>query len=817
MKNHLKNPLDLFSQWKPYLPESPTGLYFGDADLKSTGSLEVIRVPISDLSWSILEKAGEGVKQFTLFSTLASYCLHQYSLLPVQVQVPGLSTGLKTQRTYAVDLSLPTEGTMKEALNRTLSQLKGVYVSEGKPAAEHSNVLVESTALHQFTNREVFNLVLSLEPATREICIYFRPLEGAQAYFRQLANRLTMLLGRVNTFDITVGALLSSEQKDLPSNPKSPIPEKDYLRPLIAGFEAHAQSHPTDEAILWEGTTLTYAEVDQKANQLAHHLLQTCTIAPDTIISVFTNRGPESIIAILAILKTGAAYLPIDPSTPQNRVAIMLEDSKSLAVLTVMDLFGELSHFGGYIFALDLQLKGLDTPVTRPDIQIQPDHLAYLIFTSGSTGRPKAVQIEHRNIVHTLCSQYQEYVAGQKNRYLQFSSLAFDASVLEIFYPLSYGYTLVAIPEESILSLQKFDAYVAQHEVSHYILPPSYVSQLQSLPPFTQLLTAGEAANPRDVLRFQDQGQYFNGYGPSETAICCALYAVPQQAALKTRVPIGTPTHGTTMYVVDEGGNLLPPNTPGELAIGGPSVGRGYLNRPELTAAKFRPNPFTGEGTLYFTGDLGMMNDEGEFYFLRRKDQQVKVNGFRIELEEIEYQLAKHPDVSQCAVIVYEHQHQKQLMGYYVTQANAALAPADLKTYLRDHFADYMIPGRWKSLDSLPTNTSGKIDRQALVQMSQYRPTEEKLVAPSNDLESQLLSIWKDVLQLESIGIRDNFFELGGNSLKVVDLFSRLQTQWPNRLELSELFVYDTIEVLAQQIDPDFKKAPTAQFKKVEI
>ncbi|MBD2812214.1 amino acid adenylation domain-containing protein [Xenorhabdus sp. Vera] len=575
-------------------------------------------------------------------------------------------------------------------------------------------------------------------------------------------------------------------------------------------FEAQVLQHPDATAVVYEGQALSYRELNQRANRLAHHLI-TLGVCPDARVAICVERSFDSVVGLLAILKAGGAYVPLDPDYPSERLGYMLEDAAPVVLLTQTSQLDKLPGTMPVVI-LDTQNALLESQsIHNPETQIQEltsRHLAYVIYTSGSTGQPKGVMVEHRGVINLALAQINRFKVDKTSRVLQFASLSFDASVSEIMTALSGGACLVIPDDEVRQDVNRLWHYLEEQEVTHAFLTPALFRDSQDLPILTvkpTLVLAGEA--PDSVL-FQslcERVTLFNDYGPTEATVCATSWYCPADY-MDTKVPAGYPTANTRVYLLDAYSQPVPLGAVGELYIGGAGVARGYLNRPDLTAARFLADPFSEkpDARMYRTGDLARYLPDGNIEYLGRNDFQIKLRGFRIELGEIETRLKQCHGVRDAVVLVREDQDanmagQKRLVAYLLPQADVELTPAELRQQLTQHLADYMLPSAFVMLDSFPLTPNGKLDRQALPEPDISAFVVHRYEAPIGETEVALAQIWQDLLGLERIGRHDNFFKLGGHSLLAVKLLNRIREQGME-IPLTALFAHPTLYYLASII-----------------
>ncbi|WP_343073630.1 amino acid adenylation domain-containing protein [Pyxidicoccus fallax] len=568
-------------------------------------------------------------------------------------------------------------------------------------------------------------------------------------------------------------------------------------------FEAQVRRTPDATALQMGATSLTYRQLDERANQLAWHL-RSLGVGPEVLVGLCVERSPELVVSILAVLKAGGAWLPLDSSYPTERLSFMLRDARPPVLLTHEKLADELPVQNELLVLLDSEWDSLISrqPTHAPDVRVLPDNLAYVIYTSGSTGRPKGTLLRHRGLCNTARETVTFMDLGPGRRLLQFFSSAFDASVSEIFPALLSGACLVLASRDELMPGEPLLELVSRHSITTLKLTPSVLAQLEpeGLRGIQTLITAGEACPPELVARFQPGRRFVNAYGPTEATVCATVNTdVDSQ-----RVSIGKPFHNVRTYVLDALLRPVPVGVPGELFIGGLGLARGYLGRPELTAERFIPNPFASEPgeRLYRTGDKARWLADGTLEYLGRIDSQVKLRGFRIELGEVESVLASHPSVREAVVSLREDGgNGAKLVAYLVAQADESLDAAALRSFAGQKLPEYMVPATFVVLPALPLTSSGKVDRKALPAPDSALSAGVEYVAPRNETERKLAALWSEVLQVEKVGIHDNFFELGGHSLLVTQISSRIRASLGVDLPLPTLFESSTIEALARAVE----------------
>ncbi|HEY9856591.1 MAG TPA: amino acid adenylation domain-containing protein [Stenomitos sp.] len=570
-------------------------------------------------------------------------------------------------------------------------------------------------------------------------------------------------------------------------------------------FEQQVERTPDAVAAVYGDNSLTYDELNRRANQLANHL-RTFGVGPDVLVGICAEPSLELVVGLLGILKAGGAYLPIDPQYPTDRIAFMLEDANCPVVLTTGHGLAALPEHRAPIVRLDEPESLANEREANPEPQSGPERLAYAIYTSGSTGKPKGVLVEHRSVLNLLADLNAVQPLAPGDRCSVWTSFGFDVSVYELFSPLVAGGCLVWMPTDLRMEAPRVFAWLERERIASAYLPPFFLKEFEAWlasgkTNLKRLLVGVEPISEPLLVAIRRRCEglvIINGYGPTEATICSTLYPVPKADAVERNAPIGRPVANSRLYVLDAELQPVPVGVPGELLIGGAGLARGYLNRPELTTEKFIPNPF-GEGRLYRTGDRIRYLPDGNLEFLGRIDRQVKIRGFRVELGEIESTLAKHPSVLDVVVVAREDMPgDKRLVAYIVL--GEATDIAELKGFLKQHLPEYMVPSAFVTLDAMPMTPNGKIDRKALPAPDQSSLVQRDYVAPRTPIEQALAEIWADVLKVDRVGIHDHFFDLGGHSLLVTQVASRIYEAFGVSLAVRDLFMRPTVAALADLI-----------------
>ncbi|MGH7824201.1 MAG: amino acid adenylation domain-containing protein [Candidatus Binatia bacterium] len=581
-------------------------------------------------------------------------------------------------------------------------------------------------------------------------------------------------------------------------------------------FEAQAERTPHACAVIFKDRQLTYRELNERANALAHKLAA-LSVGAESLVGICVERSPEMLVGVLAVLKAGAAYIPLDPSYPDERLRTILSDARPGALLTQRHLLSRLPNPTPPVIFLDDQAShAREQAKNNLAIELTSANLAYVIFTSGSTGKPKGVLVSHGSLVNHAVAMGGLYELRPSDRVLQFASFSFDVAAEEIVPTWLAGGTVVLWPVASgVAPIKYFLDFVEDQRITILNLPASYwhewvleLAQVK-IPSTIRLVVVGSDKVLSEKFSIWqktigERVRLCNAYGPTETTITATLYEPSAATQGSTDcLPIGRPIGNTRAYVLDESLNRVPAGAPGELHIGGAGLARGYLNLSQLTAEKFIPDPFSKRrgDRLYRTGDLVRRLPDGNLEFLGRTDDQVKIRGYRIETGEIETALHQYPEVQSAVVIAREDEPgERQLVAYCVGKNGARLSPDMLRRFLRARLPKYMVPRAFVPLKQLPLTSAGKVDRR---QLPSPVPTRAELdndfVAPRNEIESILAEIWEGMLGVKP-GIRDNFFELGGHSLLLVRLANQIEKKLRVNLALTDVFHARTIEGLARLV-----------------
>ncbi|MFE0799706.1 amino acid adenylation domain-containing protein, partial [Streptomyces sp. NPDC058834] len=649
-----------------------------------------------------------------------------------------------------------------------------------------------------------------------------------RATVERMADHLLRLLETVTTDPaarLSSAAILGADERDLLAG--GPERVEPVTRRVHEVFEAQAARTPDAVAVVFEDQELSYAELDTRANRIAH-LLRAKGVGPEDLVGICLERGIELMPALLGVLKSGAAYLPLDPANPADRLAYIVKDADAPVVLTTAAQAGVLDgRYEGDVVELDTEAALLAAqPATAPGVAGSPQNLIYTIYTSGSTGRPKGVALTHENVVRLLARGQEHYAFAATDVWPLFHSYAFDVSVWEMWGALLHGGRLVVVPFAVTRSPEEFLDLLVDQGVTVLNQTPSAFRALTGAardgdPRVDRLalravVFAGEKLEVSELGPWAeriglDRTALVNMYGITETTVH-TTYRRLTDADLDPRSgnPIGRPLADLTVHLLDGNGELVPVGVPGEIHVGGPGVARGYLNRPELTAERFVPDPYGPAGArLYKSGDLARRLPDGQLEFLGRADDQVKIRGFRIELGEIENALAAHEAVRDAVVLVREDTPGDVRLVAYVTADDAdAPAPAQLRALLAAALPEYMVPAAFVVLDRLPLTTNGKLDRRALPAPGQDAVGATAYVAPRTVVEERIAEVWQDVLGLDRVSVEDGFFELGGHSIRAVTLVGRLRAAGYD-LAVRDVFEHRTVARIAELVTG--RPAPAAR------
>ncbi len=632
--------------------------------------------------------------------------------------------------------------------------------------------------------------------------------------FRHLANILDQIAENPDRSLIDIRMLSEEEEARIVLKYNQTKTEYDLDKTVQELFEKQVKRAPERSAAVYKDRTLTYRELNKKANQLAR-VLKAKGIGRDRTVGIMVERSLEMVIGIVGILKAGGAYVPVDPNYPAERTKHILKESG--ADLLLVNETGDLADFGCDIISLsDKSIYG----GTGENIQNvnQPDDLAYVIYTSGSTGKPKGIMIKHRSIVN-LVYGLQDIVYKEFSGPLKIALLApyvFDASVKQIFASLLLGHTLYIVQEEARFEGSELIRYYQEHRIDLSDGTPMHISMMLNCDGCEDIgvkrfLIGGEPLSARAAKEFltrlkNDGTEIINVYGPSECTVDSTSYRIERDTADAFGfVPIGKPMSNVHIYILDQNRKPVPELIQGELYIAGEGLAKGYIGNPELTEERFVENPFCPGKRMYRTGDLARWLPDGNIEYLGRSDHQVKIRGYRIELGEVETRLLGNPSIKEAAVLVREDREGAKYLCAYVS-AQKKLTVQEIRAHLLKELPDYMIPSYFVQIEKMPLTFNGKVDRKALPEPDGNIHTGKEYVAPRNEIEKRLVEVWKDILGVKSLGIHDNYFELGGDSIKALQVSARMHKH-KLKMEIKDLFKNPTIEELSKYVKPAERKA----------
>jgi tyrocidine synthetase-3 len=581
------------------------------------------------------------------------------------------------------------------------------------------------------------------------------------------------------------------------------FPQSISLWDMVA---SQVEKTPANPAILFEDRRLTYRELASQAQNLGNKIMETGG-GRHSIVALLTDTAPSMVIAMCAILQTGAAFLPIDISSPNERIRFLMEDSRASLVVCNAPLAERIAKICDVpVIDVDKIDSTGNTPSIENVVQEKGEGLAYVMYTSGSTGAPKGVAVSHRNIVNQLHGLIEDFHFDSTFKHILMAPYTFDPSVQQIFMPLASGGSLTLASDEVKKDPVRLQMLLTSQGVNIFNTVPSLMEMLLETADtldFRMIILAGEAFSRelRDKLSLRCPGcQLINIYGPTEATINTTAYRIPEQDDNEV-VSIGKPMANYQVYVLNKSLRPVPINAPGELCVSGEGIARGYLNHPELTAQSFVPHPFVPGATLYRTGDLAKWREDGNLEFLGRIDHQIKIRGMRVEAGEVEKAINRHPDILEAVVLSEKRGAGRgMLTAYIVSAGQEELTLHGIRGFLLNELPEFMIPSQFHMVDHIPLNKNGKIDQKALLKMSNRMHSNEERVPPANRMETVMAGIWQEVLELDEVGVHDNFFDLGGNSLDIVKVSHRLGEELDVQVRVMDLFRYTTIRSFCEYL-----------------
>ena len=712
-----------------------------------------------------------------------------------------------SQQPYPFDMLVKKLGMNADNSRNPLFDVMFTYQNKEENIIKLDNTETQIVEINN--NISKFNLSLEIKPKTHtiniEYCTDLFKKDTIERLFEHYMNTIECIMQDKNVPIKDIEIISEIEKNKILyefNNTKMDYPKDKTIAELI---ETQANKTPNTVAIVFEEKQLTYKELNEKANQLARYLREEKKIKPNDIVGVMLPRSLELIPTLIGVLKSGACYIPIDPTYPEKRIEYMLENSDAKVLITNEELF-EKMNFENKIDILDKKISSK----SKSDIEQinKPEDTAYIIYTSGSTGLPKGVVLKHQSLSN-LCAYLNKKVdfLKEKCEYKNMASVttvSFDIFVFETLVCLQKGLKIVLANEDEQRIPQLLNELIRKNDVQLIQMTPSrmqiFLDNIEEMPNLGQLkyvTLAGEALplKLRDELLKLGVKKVYNGYGPSETTVFSTFTDVTN----KKEINIGVPLANTQIYILDQNLKAVPIGVAGEMYIAGDGVGKGYLNREDLTAERYIKNPFVENSIMYKTGDICKYNESGEIYYLGRADNQVKVRGLRIELDEIENEILTFPCIKKAKVVKQLIGNREIISAYYI--ATKRILIKELRKYLADRLPNYMVPSYFTALDVFPYTPNGKIDKKALpIPNGVLQSEKNKYVAPKTDLEVKLVSIWESVLNTKPIGIKDNFFELGGDSILAMNLNVQL-LKITDKITYSDIFAYPTVLQLADKIE----------------
>lgn len=737
---------------------------------------------------------------------LASYLtlLHHYTGTPhLQVGMQGWHT--EAEQPCAITVDLTPDTTRSDLLQK-------IQPTAGDSLPVRFSLADSKVAVQDDPDTELC-LTVKLEAGMPYLEVAYDSALFSEATIQRMSDNLLTLLQAIMDHPdqplVSLPFLSETERQLIESYNRTDVPYP-HRHTIQQAFSEQVQRTPDQIAVQADGQCLTYRQLHKRSNQLAHSL-RARGCGRGTLIAILTDRSPEMLVSILGIIKSGAAYLPIDPDAPQARLTYMLEDSQAKLVLTQSHL-RELVPPNVPLMVWEECESDLETyPSDEPELINNPDDLAYIIYTSGSTGQPKGTLLSHRGVVNLGTAQRSELFIHEQSRVLQFASFSFDASVLEIFTVLLCGATLVLAKKEVTRDPNLLADLMRRERITFTLLGPALLQQLppEIGPDLETLVSGGEACPSYLAEQWAGRVNLVNAYGPTESTVVATAWVSKTAGGVPNPLPIGKPLPNTKIYILNEHLQQMPIGVGGEIYIGGPGVALGYLNRPDLTAARFVENPFAKGERIYRSGDVGRLLPDGNIEFLGRADKQVKLRGFRIELGEIEAVLAEHPSVKECVVILDESRHFKRLLGYAVP--NGEFPAAEVRAHVAERMPDYMVPAHILQVPAIPLTISGKVDHKMLP-VPEELEVDEGYIEPETVRQSFIAEIWQDALGVKRVGLHDNFFDLGGDSLVIFPIVMRMKERFPG-VSVQDVYKYPTVHeldrYLAEKMEPQIERSET--------
>ncbi len=704
----------------------------------------------------------------------------EYQNQPLEELIDILKLERDTSRSPLFDVLFAFQNIESETIQINDLKFKP-YDNDIKVAKYEQNL-----SCYEQDNRFYFNFEYVSDLYKRET------IERFIGYFKSIINQI------IDNASIVIGTIdiVSNEEKNkvLHEFNDTAIPYSKE-KTIVDVFETQVKEHSTTKAVIFNNKSITYSELNVLSNNLAQTLIEQ-GVTKENAVGIYLDRSIEMIIAILGILKSGGAYLPLDITQPKARVETILKDSNCKYIVT--DSAGE-GKYKTNCLETNIETISRDPKPISFKHKVKPTDLAYYLYTSGSTGTPKGVMVEHHSVVNLIEDRIRTYNITSGERILLFAPIYFDASVEQMLVALLSGSSVVVIEKETLLDINDFNTYLLKHEVTHLNVVPSFLREMEFSKQLhlKRIITGGEAIDLKTARKCITMAPLFNAYGPTESTVTSTCRKYTNADSLGS-INIGKPLSNTTCYVLDKNENVCPIGVQGELYLGGVGVSRGYVNNTVLTNERFIKSPFKLGERLYKTGDLVKWDHSGNLDYLGRVDHQVKIRGHRIELGEIEKPLLDHPEIIQSVVLVKGKENEAYLIGYYT--AKTTIDEVVLKNYLKDCLPSYMVPNHLIELSEFPLMNNGKLDRKRLPEPD-YKSA-KKFKAPVTIIEKQLVSIWSKLLNLETdrISINTSFFDAGGHSLKAISLVNKIREVFSVEITLKQVFSKSTIAAIASTI-----------------
>ncbi|OQP45033.1 non-ribosomal peptide synthetase [Niastella populi] len=734
----------------------------------------------------------------------------------VTINSPLFQVQRQNNRYIPLILETASDCSLRTYLNNITTTIRQCYTYQDLPLEQitweeipvTSNVLIKYNSIHKETGNEPYDLVIEIQKEADGIKILFHYDSAAfdASFIARFSKHIQNVIAAMTNVDNTLGAieiLDSNEREELLITFNNTVRDEMHFPTVISLFEQRVREYPEVIALTYNDIQLSYAALNEKVNRMAHHLVRHFNIRSNDVVALMSYTSENWVIAMLGILKAGGCYLPIDPDLPHERKRFLLRDAGAVLLVTDSASFFQMSDFPGKAFLLDIELDGLEGSADNTAWNEDAAALAYTIYTSGTTGRPKGVMLGHDSLVNMVSDQIRQFEITATDKVLQFASVSFDASVSEIFMALCAGARLVLIDRMIIQDEVAFMKFLRAAEISVLTLPPSYLSVIRwdEFSFLRVIISAGEKLNTDAALYLSSQVNYFNAYGPTEYTVCATINRIRPGMSREEAESIGRPIANATVYILNADRQPVPIEVAGELYLGGIGVAKGYSNLPELTAEKFIPDPFKNvpDARLYRTGDMGKWMPDGRIVFLGRRDDQVKLRGFRVELGEIEQAMMQSGLIKQGVLVVKEsNSGNKKLMAFVVP--GDAFTKKEMIHYLSTRLPEYMVPAVWVELDGMPLTTNGKVDKKKLLELGDAGQKTGEFTAPRNETETKLVNLWKELLNTVQISIYDDFFEMGGDSLLMIRVMSFIRDEFSLNIPMNTMFRFTRISDLSEYI-----------------